>query len=225
MPQNQLNGNWLQKFNTPFRMITSLMLLLSLIVATLIDMASPVSAQSGVCSADFQSVATPLTELGNNEYIRMDGQHTGFTGGLYPGGANVRPPAHHAAAVSAAIAITPLNDSGNPDPANGRIVMISIGMSNTNYEFFTFLDQAHADAAVNPQLVLINGALPGQTSDIWADPYSAPWQQLAVTLDSYQVTAQQVQVAWIKETQTGGGDFPAKAEAIQADLELIVPES
>ena len=100
--------------------------------------------------------------------------------------------------------------------------MVSIGMSNTNYEFFTFLDQAHADAAVNPQLTLINGALPGQTSDIWADPNSAPWQQLAVTLENYQVTAQQVQVAWIKETQTGGGDFPAKAEAIQADLEFIV---
>ena len=209
MPQNQPNRHRFHKLNEPARLVANLTLLLILIVATLVDMPAPVSAQSGVCTADFQSVATPLSELGNNEYIRMDGQHTGFTGGLYPGGANTRPVAHQTAAIHAANTILPLDSSGSSDPANGKIVMISIGMSNTNFEFFSFMDQANADVTVNPQLVLINGALPGQTSDIWADPNSVPWQQLAVTLENYQVTAQQVQVAWIKETQTGGGDFPA----------------
>lgn len=222
MPQNQSIDKNDQKGNTLFRMVTSFALLLIMIISSQVDLPSPVSAQSGVCTADFQSVAIPLSELGNNEYIRMDGQHTGFSGGLYPGGVNVRPAAHQAAAISAANAVLPLDANGVPDSAEGKIVMISIGMSNTNYEFYTFMTQANGDATVNPQLVLINGALPGQTSDIWADPDSAPWQQLAVTLENYQVTAQQVQVAWIKETQTGGGDFPAKAENIEADLELIV---
>lgn len=181
-----------------------------------------VSAQSGICQADFQSVAIPLTELGNAEYIRMDGQATGFSGGLYPNGLNTRPPAHERTGQIAAAAIQPLDTSGNSDPDRGKIVMISIGMSNTNYEFETFIQAAHADDSTNPHLVLVNGALPGQTSDRWTDPAAPAWLALEETLANYQVSAAQVQVAWIKLTRTGSGDFPEKAELIQSDLEQIV---
>lgn len=181
-----------------------------------------VNAQSGICQADFQSVAIPLTELGNNEYIRMDGQHTGFTGGLYPNGSNQRPAAHEAAGLAQAALIQPLNTSGAVDRNNGKIVFVSIGMSNTNYEFQTFIENAASDPQINPELSFVNGALPGQTSDRWVDPSAPPWQALADTLTLYHFSPQQVQVVWIKETQTQGGDFPDKAQALQADLQAIV---
>ena len=181
-----------------------------------------VKAQSETCTASFQSVAIPLTELGNQEYVRMGGQETGFIGGLYPNGSNDPPPAHLSAGLQQSSLIQPLNINGQPDSQAGKIVMISIGMSNTNAEFGSFMDLVNNDAEINDRLLLVNGALANQTSDRWVDPNAVAWQVLADRLDSLQVNPLQVQVAWIKLTQTGGGDFPEKAEALQTDLEIIV---
>lgn len=177
--------------------------------------------QSEICAAPYQSVGLPLTELGANTYTRMDGQATTFTGGLYPGGSNTRPPAHEMAGLSAAAQITPLDQNGQPDASRGRIGMVSIGMSNTNAEFDTFIYQANNDSQVNPQLLLINGALPNQTADRWVDPDSIAWQALDQQLSTRQISPLQIQVAWVKLTLTGGGDFPAKTQELQSDLEII----
>ncbi len=181
-----------------------------------------VKAQSEICTASFQSVAIPLTELGNQEYIRMDGQVTGFIGGLYPNGSNEPPASHSDAGLHQTNLIQPLNIDGQPDSENGKIVMISIGMSNTNAEYGSFIDLAQGDPEINAALLLVNGALANQTSDRWVDPNAIAWQVLADRLESLQVNPLQVQVAWIKLTQTGGGDFPEKAQALQMDLEIIV---
>ncbi|MHB8134860.1 MAG: hypothetical protein ACYDH1_11625 [Anaerolineaceae bacterium] len=179
-------------------------------------------AQTSGCVANFQSVSIPLTDLGNQEYIRMDGSATGYFGGLYPNGENVRPQNHETAGIALANSIKPLNRDGNIDPENGKIVFVSIGMSNTSMEFDTFMQLAKDDHNISPNVLLINGALSSQTSDRWVDPNAITWQNIANILDSYQLTPSQVQVAWIKLTQTRGGDFPAKALALESDLEKIV---
>lgn len=179
-------------------------------------------AQSGICAAQFRSVAVPLTELGNSEYIRMDGQSTGFTGGLYPDGSNLPPVDHLAAGLQRAKEIIPRNAQGQPDLEKGRIGVVSVGMSNTNAEFDAFTKLVQKDVSINPHVVLINGALGGQTSDKWVDPTAITWQELSHTLQRMNLTAEQVQVAWIKETRTRGGDFPGKAQELQADLQAIV---
>jgi hypothetical protein len=180
------------------------------------------AAQSGICTAEFQSVAIPLTELGAHTYTRMDGQITAFTGGLYPSGENTPPRAHMQAALSLAREIVPRAGDGQVDLNSGKIGLVSVGMSNTNYEFDAFQKLAGGEETINPQLVLVNGALGGQTADKWVDPNAIAWQELHNTLERYGLTDQQVQVAWVKETLTRGGDFPAKTQDLQSDLAVIV---
>jgi hypothetical protein len=175
---------------------------------------------SDTCAYTPQDVGTPLNDLGGQVYIRMDGQNTGFTGGLYPEGSNVRPPAHEAAGLNLARQIVPLDRNGNPDP-NGKIVMIGIGMSNAWQEFGAFINLAKADPRVNPALVIVNGAQPGLTADYWTNPVDGPWFTVNRRLVLNDVTQRQVQVAWVKNTHTGSGTFPEKAQALQRDFEVI----
>lgn len=179
-------------------------------------------AEEIFCQGEHQDVSLPLTDLGSQEYIRMDGQRTSFSGGLYPGGSNTRPPAHEAAGIQAARQVRPLDLDGDLDPENGRIVMVAIGMSNTWAEFREFIPLAGADPEVNPALLFVNGAQPGEVSGNWVDPAAPTWEVLGDRIAQAGGSPEQVQVAWIKQTQTGPGAFPDKAEALQADLEAIV---
>lgn len=172
------------------------------------------------CSLTPQPVSTPLTDLGNQIYIRMDGQNTGFTGGLYPNGRNTRPPAHEAAGVNLARQIVPLSSSGVPDPG-GKVVMIGIGMSNAWQEFNAFLNLVKADPAVNDTLVIVNGAQPGMTAEDWIDPTASTWYVVGQRLSINRVTPQQVQVAWVKNTRVGPGAFPDAPQLLQSDFKAI----
>lgn len=182
--------------------------------------ASPAQAQS-VCTGPFLPVSPALTDLGSGEYVRLDGGPTGVIGGLYPGGVNLRPPAHTAAGVQIAGQVAPLDAAGSPDPANGRVVLLAVGMSNTFIEFRDFSRLLNGDPAVNPKLTLVNGAQPGRTSPDWVDPNSDTWQVAAQRLADAGVTPQQVQVVWLKNVRTGVESFPAQAQALQGDLEAI----
>lgn len=196
-------------------------LFLLLVFGVFFPFTTGVHAQDGICAMEFLPVAVPLPDLGAQSYRRMDGQETNFTGGLYPGGSNTRPAAHEAAGLTAAAQIMPRDAQGEPNAAQGRIVMVSIGMSNTNSEFGAFMNLANQSEGINPRLVLINGALGGQTADKWIDPNALAWQMLDNTITQYGYSPLQVQVAWVKQTLTRGGTFPEKAQELQADLEVI----
>lgn len=174
------------------------------------------------CQGVQRDVSLPLTDLGNSPYIRMDGQVTEFTGGLYPGGSNTRPAENESAGLAIASQIVPLGLDGAPEPADGSIVMISIGMSNAQMDFQTLMDMVHRNPEINPRLTLVNGALGGQTADFWVDPASMTWDQVDLALDRAGVSPLQVQVAWIKQTFRQGGAFPGKALELQAALETII---
>ncbi|MGH2538685.1 MAG: hypothetical protein ACRDHL_14950, partial [Candidatus Promineifilaceae bacterium] len=198
--------------------------LMALLLAGLIGPSAgtaPAQAQERLCERPHQHVSRPLTDLGAASYIRMDGQVTGFSGGLYPGGSNVRPAAHEAAGVAIATQIEPLNGSGRPDPAGGRIVMIAVGMSNAAQEFETFMELAAAEERLNPQLLLINGAQGGQTAEDWTDPQELRWQVVNERLAAAGLAPAQVQVAWVKQVHAGRGDFPKKPQHLQQALTLI----
>jgi len=182
---------------------------------------TPALSQEEYCAQPHQDVSTPLNDLGNNVYIRLGGYDTGFTGGLYPSGSNVRPAEHEAAGVRIAAQVIPRDENGDLDPLNGRIVLLSIGVSNTFTEFDAFSRLVNTDPEINPKVQLVNGAQHSRTSDWWIDPNSVTWQEVFRRLADRGVTPQQVQIAWIKHTRLGHDYFPGSAQTLQSDLEAI----
>ena len=170
---------------------------------------APVHAQA-VCNRTSVGF-TPITDLGEDLY-------NGEQGGLYPGGSNVIPASHEELGKRLAAMIVPLNQNGLPDNGAGKIVMVSIGVSNTRNEFggyatddtttvsfpAAFKPQADADPAKNPKLVMVNGAEGGNAIDEWLAEAPATWAKVINTkLPQAGVTAQQVQAAWIKLPDRG----------------------
>src|SRR5260370_4403962 len=92
----------------------------------------------------------PLTEL-------KTGTYHGHQGGLYPDGQNQRPAAHEAAGQALARQAQPLDADGKPS-ASGKIVLLSIGMSNTAQASHGFQQQLRAENEKNPRLVFLTGA-------------------------------------------------------------------
>jgi hypothetical protein len=154
--------------------------------------------------------------------------YNGQEGGLYPNGTDVRPASMEAAAEKMAAQIVPLDGNGNVNTTSGKIVLMSIGMSDAYLEWDggpnAFEPVANADPSKNPQLAIVNGALSGADASNWANPNSSAWLIAIARLKAAGLTADQVQVVWLKEAEAFperyGGFLPA-AQKLQADLEAI----
>jgi len=157
----------------------------------------------------------PLIDLG-------PGHYGGAQGGLYAGGSNTRPAAHDAAGLAIANAIVPLDTLGNPDP-QGRVVLISIGMSNTTQEFSTFVPKAVADPLKRADVLPIDCAKGGQAAGDIKDPNAAYWDTVYTRLRGRGSSPLQPQVAWLKEAlRAPTGGFPASTDTLMRYLGSIV---
>lgn len=170
----------------------------------------------------------PLPELGTGTY-------KGFVGGLYTGGANVEPAAHAAAGHARAQAVVALDTSGTPS-AGGKIVLLSLGMSNTTQEFcsgsstttscsgWSFMGQAAADASVNhTTLAIVNGARGGQDAQAWDAATDANYDTVRLNrLAPLGLTERQVQIVWVKQADAGPRDSlpSAQSDAYQLEARL-----
>ncbi len=179
----------------------------------------------GMARGDCSLVHTgniPLPDLGAGTY-------QGYQGGLYSNGSNTMPAEHYVAGLAQAAQVVPLNAAGVADEVNGQIGLISVGLSNTTFEFSdgpdSFKPRADADPSKNPKLTIIDGAQGGRDAIDWADPKSATWTTLAQRLAAAGVSPAQVQVVWMKlalDTPQDFGVFPAHAQVLQTDTETIV---
>src|SRR5207302_11124159 len=113
------------------------------------------------------------------------------------------PPPELAKAVKMETAkIQTLDEDGKPSPG-GKIVLLSIGMSNTTQEFSRFVQLANNDSQKSPQLVIVDGAQGGQSADRIADEKAPFWGVIDQRLKSAGATPRQVQVVWLKEAIPG----------------------
>ncbi|MCA9931017.1 MAG: hypothetical protein KC419_21175 [Anaerolineales bacterium] len=149
----------------------------------------------------------PLIDLGTDTY-------QGFAGGLYPGGLNERPAELEAAGLALADEIAPIN---------GRIVILSVGMSNTRHEFDTLIEVAAQDDEINPEVLFVNGAVSGRASQTIDSPTAQYWELVDKRLARANATAEDVQVVWLKEAHSfPGRPFPDDALTFLDELRRIV---
>jgi hypothetical protein len=160
---------------------------------------------------------TPLTTADGPAY-------KGFKLGLYGDGNNTPPAEHLKRAMEAVGKVQPLDAAGHP-AADGRIVLMSVGMSNTTQEFSRLVQLANADTAKNPKLVIIDSAQGGKAADSWTEKNQPTWQEADRRLKAASVTPAQVQAIWLKQariTPARLGEFPKHAQALEADLKNII---
>lgn len=177
---------------------------------------------SGGIDLGSESGMIPLTDMGARTYF-------GFEGGLFASGSNTMPAAHAAAGAARARAIERLDINGNPS-GSGKIVLLSVGMSNTTQEWcsvtgtacdaWTFSGQAAADPAVNhTSLVIANGAGGGQTAPFWVSPSDPNYDRVRDNvLTPLGLSEAQVQVIWFKAVNAGPHTSLPAANADAVDL-------
>ncbi len=173
------------------------------------------SARASDCSKTSLGLV-PLNELG-------PGLYQGFSGGLYPNACNLRPEAHERAGLEIARAIVPLNRAAERDSENGKIVLLSVGMSNTTQEFSTFQSIVARDPDKNPQLALVDGAQGGWSADRIVSGGEQYWATVNQRLARAGFTPEQVQIAWLKQADARPTlPFPEDARKLQQELKIIV---
>jgi len=146
------------------------------------------------------------------------GTYKGEEGGLYPGGGNTPPPAHLHAGQALARKIVPLDADGHPSPG-GKIVLISVGMSNTTMKFQMFQKVAAEEHGLNPNLMLVDGAQGAQVAWVTANPKTPFWEVVDQRLAAAGVTRNQVQAAWVLQANPGPyRPFPAEAKELEDNL-------
>jgi hypothetical protein len=149
----------------------------------------------------------PLTDMGRRRY-------RGYRGGLYPNGRNRPSPAYQRQGLAAARRVKLVD---------GKIVLLSIGMSNTTQEFSEFKARADRDPAKSPSVELVDGAEAGWDAQRIKSPSSPYWQLVDERLNEAGVFPDQVQAIWLKQAISGQArPFPQDARALQADLRAIV---
>jgi len=174
----------------------------------------------------------PLTEL-------VDGNYKDQSGGLYGNGMNIPPASHEAAAKTELGKVQPLDSNGNPSK-DGKIVLISLGMSNTTQEFSQFKKIADADKDKSPKVAIVDCAIGGQAAAQWAYPEKfkrvdqntgrarpSPWEVMDDRIKRARVTPVQVQVVWIKQAEMGParlGEFPKHAQVLKDNIAVILQE-
>ena len=163
---------------------------------------------------------TPLIDMGAND------TYHGEDGGLYGNGQNQPPEGHFLKAQEATANIVPRDAQGNPSP-NGKIGLVSIGMSNARIEYNVFGHMARD--VKSPNVEVINAAQPGVLAWAWANnppPKKDPWEVMASVIEQRGLTPEQVQVIWLKEAEDGPkpgvDDFPVYAERLRDDMATIV---
>jgi hypothetical protein len=139
---------------------------------------------------------TPLIDIPpGNLYL-------GQTGGLYPDGTNVVPATHiaHGVAISSHLA-----------PINGKVTMGNLGFSVCNMIWDYVMSQGAVDAALSPDLQIVNLAHGGMGSQECADPYSIYWTtHIPAALAAASVDWDDLQVLWVM-TSDRADDIPAPA--------------
>lgn len=162
------------------------------------------------------------------------GSFDGYQGGLYPGGRNTPSRRYLKVGLSAAKRVRPLAPDGTPS-SSGRIVVLSVGMSNAYLVYRSFIESASTNpvkagqyvvggtSTRNPRVELVNGATPQWDATKVIDNAASYFGILNTDLSAAGVTGNQVQAVWLYEAIGNESQpFPADAQQLRTDLTTII---
>ena len=169
----------------------------------------------------------PLNDLGDGVYT-VGGND--YPGGLFPGGSNEPPFQHFQAGKTAALGVMPRDQDGEIDETdpNAKIVLLSLGLSNTSQEWEEFKELANeTGSGKSSKVTIVNGAVSGASASEAAIFDSQYWVCVAERLEDALVDPDQVQVIWLKTAEGIPDDgtpdpvFPDHAVALRDDIANI----
>ena len=159
---------------------------------------------SGADCAKTSTGLVPLTDL-------KAGKYQGYKGGLYPGGKNVPSAPYLAKGIAAAAKV------------KGKVVLLSLGMSNATQEFSAFKRLADADPRKSASVTIVDGAQGGQDAVRISNPAAPFWTEVDRRIAAARATPADVQVVWLKEAIAGPREaFPADAQRLRGGLRNAV---
>jgi hypothetical protein len=158
----------------------------------------------------------PLTDM------TADDKYEGEDGGLYGKGSNEPPEALKKSADAALAQIKPLDAAGKPSDS-GKIVLVSISMSNATQEFSFFKQIADKDERKSGKLTIVDCAQGGQAMAEWVPADGGPWREAMNRIERAGVSPEQVQVAWIKLANVGpSGSMKEHLDKLEADTTTVL---
>jgi hypothetical protein len=176
------------------------MVCFAILTLVLLSLCPVSSAQAQLFSA------TPIMDMPQSDGTCLT--YKSFPGGLYENCSDTMPSDHDADGMNISSQIIPLDVNGNPS-STGKVIFISMGMSNAQDEFGGFLTNASKNKLVNhTTLALSNGAESNQDACFWFPATGAPsclstaannYDRIAKTLPTRGLSTEQVQIAWMKD--------------------------
>ncbi len=190
-------------------------ILVLLVISSLGALSSTPLVQASNCSNTTVPGLVPINDLGTGTFLA-------YEGGLYPNGRNTIPLGHLNDGLELASQISPRNASGIPTPT-GKVVLVSVGMSNTNIETQGLIQLAKNDTALNPSLVIVNGAEGGEDANTLVTNPAPYWAYVDTQLSNAHVTPQQVQAAWLKEADANptGSQIAYAATLMSQEITIL----
>jgi hypothetical protein len=126
------------------------------------------------------------------------------------------------AGVALGATVQPVDRNGKPS-TSGKIVMISLGMSNASREFSEFIRLADADPRIDSSLLMIDSAREGADATQIAVTCGDYWIHVDRQLQRCEISTAQVQVVWLKTALAHEPrGFPEKGRLLQRALRTIV---
>lgn len=169
-----------------------------------------------------QSVGKPSVGFKPLNEMTASDKYKGEDGGLYGGGMNEPPEPHRSAAKKETAKIRPLDANGKPS-SDGKIVLVSISMSNATQEFSKFKQIADADADKSPKLTIVDCAQGGQAMAQWVSPDARAWGEAERRIGAASVSPEQVQIAWVKLANVSpSGELTEHGKKLQNDTMIVL---
>jgi hypothetical protein len=180
---------------------------------------APTGASCNNISWNVSGTTTPMVDmpdLGTGSYL-------GSEGGLYFDGSNQDSAQHYNDGINFAQSLTPLDANGNPDPVNGQMVMLGLGISTIGVEMGAFVPMANGDPEKNPSVLVMNGTEPHASATDFADRASLYWSTLVddIIPNAGASPNQVVAVLFEDIDKSPKGTYPKDDVQLQSELESV----